>query len=167
MVGLARVGVNRPTMKTILAALFVFSLSLPAPAQYKPKPLPKDFRALKALADKGNARAQFALGGADVTGKGVPEDKVTAYAWYNIAASNGRADDKKISPFLAFPVILAVVACFIYVRKICPKCKRHWAMETTGKEKSRGGFWDSGNPRAEVKCKYCGYRKWREQMQGH
>ena len=28
-------------------------------------------------------------------GKGVPEDNVTAYAWYNIAAANGHAGAKK------------------------------------------------------------------------
>ena len=60
------------------------------------KPLLKtDFMALKALAEKGDARAQHNLGNKYAKGEGVLEDYVTAYAWLNIAAANGIADANK------------------------------------------------------------------------
>ena len=53
-------------------------------------------------ANQGNAEAQWELGGAYATGRGVPQqDLVAAYAWYNIAAENGfiyaKKDKEKIA----------------------------------------------------------------------
>ena len=45
--------------------------------------------------------AQFNLGLMYEKGKGVPQDYVTAYAWYNIAAFNGNADGKRNKGLLA------------------------------------------------------------------
>ena len=44
---------------------------------------------LRTKAEQGDASAQFFLGGMYHSGEGVPEDSVTAYAWFNIAAANG------------------------------------------------------------------------------
>ena len=52
-------------------------------------------KSLKALAEKGDARAQHNLGNEYAKGEGVLEDYVTAYAWLNIAAANGIADANK------------------------------------------------------------------------
>ena len=70
-------------------------LCLPLAGADKEKPLPKDFKALKALAEKGDARAQHNLGTEYAKGEGVLEDYVTAYAWLHIAAANGIADANK------------------------------------------------------------------------
>ena len=40
-------------------------------------------------AEQGNARAQAALASMYKKGRGVEQDFVTAYAWYNIAVANG------------------------------------------------------------------------------
>ena len=42
---------------------------------------------LEAASEQGDAEAQFNLGLAYETGRGVPKDYVQAYAWYNIAAT--------------------------------------------------------------------------------
>ena len=42
-------------MKTTLVALLAMGLCLPLAGAEKDKPLPKDFKALKALAEKGDA----------------------------------------------------------------------------------------------------------------
>jgi len=42
--------------------------------------------ALRALAEQGDANAQFLLGGVYATGAGVPQDDVQARMWYNLAA---------------------------------------------------------------------------------
>jgi TPR repeat protein len=76
-------------MKLTLIALLTLFLSLPLVAADKDKPFPKDFKSLKALAEKGDARAQFNLGLMYGFGMGVIQDYVTAYAWANIAAANG------------------------------------------------------------------------------
>ena len=49
----------------------------------------------RKAADQGLAVAQDSLGIRYHHGEGVPEDEVTAYAWYNIAAVNGHANSKK------------------------------------------------------------------------
>lgn len=43
----------------------------------------------RLLAEKGSARAQGLLGGAYTVGKGVPQDHVLAYMWFNLAATQG------------------------------------------------------------------------------
>jgi TPR repeat protein len=82
-------------MKPSFIALMALFLSLPLVAADKDKPLPKDFKSLKALANKGDAKAQHNLGRMYEKGQGVTEDNVTAYAWHNIAAASGDADAKE------------------------------------------------------------------------
>ncbi|MEC8928798.1 MAG: tetratricopeptide repeat protein [Verrucomicrobiota bacterium] len=55
------------------------------------KPLPKDFESLKALAEKGDARAQYKLGYAYDEGQGVPKNDKEAVKWYRKAAEQGYA----------------------------------------------------------------------------
>ena len=55
--------------------------------------------------------------------------------------------------FVAFA--LFVVVCSIFYSDTCPKCKSGGALEKTGKTKG------ILLPLEDVKCKYCGYRKWR------
>ena len=65
----------------------------------KPRPLPKNLAELKARAEAGDATAQYSLGLRYYQGKGVKRDSVTAYAWWEIAASNGNKaaeSDKRI-----------------------------------------------------------------------
>ena len=55
----------------------------------KDKPLPKDFKSLKALAEEGDARAQLQMGHVYRRGEGVRKDSESAAKWYYIAAKNG------------------------------------------------------------------------------
>ena len=90
-------------MKPTFIALLAFSLYLPLMGadKDKPKPLPKDFKSMKALAEKGDARAQVNLGMRHYKGEGVLEDYVTAYAWMNIAAAKGNATAKENKGIMA------------------------------------------------------------------
>ena len=47
--------------------------------------------ALRALAEQGDANAQFLLGGVYATGAGVPQDDVEAVRWLRLAAAQGHA----------------------------------------------------------------------------
>lgn len=66
-------GLNRG-MKTTLIALLAMGLCLPLMAADEDKPLPKDFKSLKALAEKGDTEAQFILGDMYAKGRGVKQD---------------------------------------------------------------------------------------------
>jgi len=57
----------------------------------KIKPLPTDFKSLKVLAEKGNARAQYNLGAMYARGEGIPEDNKEAVHWWRKAAKQGDA----------------------------------------------------------------------------
>ncbi len=57
----------------------------------KVKPLPKDFKSLKVLAEKGDARAQYNLGAMYARGEGMPEDNKEAVKWWRNAAKQGNA----------------------------------------------------------------------------
>jgi uncharacterized protein len=76
-------------MKPTLIALLALFLSLPLVAADKDKPLPKDFKSLKALAEKGDARAQTRLGYLYYQGKGVKQDFKEALKWFQKAAEQG------------------------------------------------------------------------------
>jgi TPR repeat protein len=58
----------------------------------KGKPLPKDFKSLKALAEKGNAEAQYNLGMMYDGGKEVKRDFKEAVKWVRKAADQGFAE---------------------------------------------------------------------------
>jgi len=47
---------------------------------------------IRALAEQGNAEAQFALGRMYAEGLGVAQDEADALAWYGRAAEQGHAD---------------------------------------------------------------------------
>ena len=46
-------------------------------------------------ADQGYAKAQYNLGAMYANGQGVEQNYITAYAWWNIAATNGNQKVKK------------------------------------------------------------------------
>ena len=79
--------------------------------------------------------------------------------------------------FLGVAVAVVLVGLFLvalHVKNTCPKCKRRGALKKTGKRRwhsSRDstpmrekvfGIWVTYEDEEEVKCKYCGYRHWRE-----
>ena len=50
----------------------------------------------RQAAEQGDADAQYDLGLAYATGRGVPEDDVAAYAWWSVAAASGDDEDRKV-----------------------------------------------------------------------
>jgi hypothetical protein len=84
-------------MKVAFIALLAVLLCVSAVAQDKPKPLPKDFKSLKALAEKGDAKAQYNLGLMYFHGKGVEKDWKEGIKWIRKAAEQG---DVKAHTFL-------------------------------------------------------------------
>ncbi len=52
----------------------------------------KEFR---ALAERGDARAQFRLGVMYTRGEGVPQDDVLAHMWFNLSAAQGHEGARK------------------------------------------------------------------------
>ena len=54
----------------------------------------KAFKWLLKAAEQGEVLAQLGLGVLYENGKGIPQDKVMAYKWYNIASENGLEDGK-------------------------------------------------------------------------
>jgi len=48
-------------------------------------------RLIRPLAEQGDANAQYNLGVFYDNGLGVPQDKVRAYMWFNLSATQGRA----------------------------------------------------------------------------
>ena len=74
---------NEGMKKTLLLALTLAVIPVVVSAQ---KP---DLEEVRALAEQGNARAQFLLGAMYANGEGVPEDDVEAVRWYRLAAEQG------------------------------------------------------------------------------
>ena len=70
-------------MKAIFAVLLVLVLCVGCGK--------KDFKSLKALAEKGDAKAQYSLGDKYVTGRGVEKDDKEAVKWYRKAAEQNHA----------------------------------------------------------------------------
>ena len=58
-------------------------------AAYKKGDYKTAMKLLKPMAEQGDAKAQYSLGVMYDNGEGVPEDKVLAYMWWNLAAANG------------------------------------------------------------------------------
>jgi uncharacterized protein len=81
-------GLNR-AMKTTLIALLTLFLSLPLVAADKDKPLPKDFKSLKVMAEKGDAEAQFRLASNFYYGEGVKKDYGQSFKWAFLSAAQG------------------------------------------------------------------------------
>ena len=78
-------------MKHLLLILVAFFLCLPVDAQDKGERLPKDIPSLKALAEKGDAKAQASLGWMYEKGRGVEKDFKEAVKWYRKSAEQGNA----------------------------------------------------------------------------
>jgi TPR repeat protein len=81
----------------IVMAMMVLGLCLvgcgkEAEEANKPSAAEKELAAQKVLAGRGHPMAQNNLGHLYSQGQGVEEDKVTAYAWWKIAADNGNAN---------------------------------------------------------------------------
>ena len=61
----------------------------------------------RLAADQGHAYAQYNLGLKYASGRGVPQDNVTAHMWFNIAGANGdefgrdfrEIIERKMTPF--------------------------------------------------------------------
>ena len=67
----------------------------------QPSATPSAFEETKAKAEAGDAKAQNSLGFIYANGKGVEQNFVTGYAWWNIAATNGDQNAKKVLPQVA------------------------------------------------------------------
>lgn len=60
-----------------------------AAAAYEAGDYDAALRELRLLAEQGNARAQSNLGNMYYNGRGVPQNYVSAYMWWNLAAAQG------------------------------------------------------------------------------
>lgn len=78
-------------MKTALIALLALGLCLPLVAADKDKPSPKDLLQVKALAEKGDRKAQYFLGRLYSDGIGVGRDLEEGMKWLRKAADQGDA----------------------------------------------------------------------------
>ena len=79
-------------MKYVLTIL-AMCLCLPLVGENKEKPLPKDFKSLKALAEKGDRVAQYALG--QKFWNMVKDEKEEAAKWFRKAAEQGNVGGQK------------------------------------------------------------------------
>ena len=57
----------------------------------------QDVAALRKQAQAGDASAQYNLGVMYAKGRGVPQDDVLAYMWWNLAVSRSSGDEQKQS----------------------------------------------------------------------
>src|SRR3982751_545187 len=64
-----------------------------APTQGKIE-LPKDFDSLKALAEKGNVKAEFELAEMYAAGNGTKQDFIEASKWYDAASKQGHVKSR-------------------------------------------------------------------------
>ena len=64
----------------------------------------------RKLAESGDVRVQYVLGGGYLFGYGLIEDKVQAYAWFNISAANGYETSKEYKTLAAKGVTMEQVA---------------------------------------------------------
>ncbi|NKB59506.1 MAG: sel1 repeat family protein [Alphaproteobacteria bacterium] len=84
--------------QAILGSIAFILLTAPALAQdmkkglkaYKSGDYATAVKEWRPLAEQGHAGAQYNLGFNYVQGKGVPEDLVQAYFWFDLAARQGR-----------------------------------------------------------------------------
>jgi FOG: TPR repeat, SEL1 subfamily len=89
---------KRTLTHAIAAVLLVLSFAEPAAAgpledadaALKRRDYAAALRFIRPLAEQGNANAQYNLGVLYDNGLGVPQDKVRAYMWFTLSASQGR-----------------------------------------------------------------------------
>ncbi len=85
---------------TLAAVILALSLASPAAAgpfedavaAYQRRDYATALRLVRPLADQGDAKAQFALGGMYTLGRGVPENYAEAFKWLRLAADQGHVD---------------------------------------------------------------------------
>ncbi len=69
------------------------------------------YQEFKQSADAGNSVAQFMMGRLYAEGRGVVQDKVAAYMWFDLSASNGNNrcswGERSASPFDERPLAIA------------------------------------------------------------
>ena len=82
-------------MKSLIKILLLLVITLSstafgddALAEYKKGDYKTAMKLWRPMAEQGYAGAQYALGVMYDNGEGVPEDKVLAYMWWNLAAAN-------------------------------------------------------------------------------
>ena len=86
------------TALIILMLLFCISIAYAsagideAVEKYKKGDYKPAYKEFKALAEKGNAKAQYNLGIMYYSGKGVPRDPQEALKWFKLSASQGHPD---------------------------------------------------------------------------
>jgi TPR repeat protein len=89
----------RLTLKHVIAAIILMlRFATPvaagpledADAAIKRRDYATAVRLIRPLAEQGDANAQYKLGVFYDNGLGVPQDKVSAYMWLNLSASQGR-----------------------------------------------------------------------------
>ena len=78
-------------------AFIAFSV---ASASFAASPLPPDLQSLHVKAENGNAVAQYNLGLAYATGRGIPVDREQAFVWLSLAAERG-ATGKALGTLIA------------------------------------------------------------------
>ncbi len=87
------------TLKHVIAAsILILRFAIPvfadplegADAAIKKRDYATALRLIRPLAEQGDANAQYNLGVFYDNGLGVPQDKVRAYMWFNLSASQGR-----------------------------------------------------------------------------
>ena len=96
-------------MRIIAAILLMLSLAAPvlagpledADAAMKRHDYKTALRLIRPLAEQGNANAQYNLGVLYDNGLGVPQDRVSAYMWLNLAAMQGRESAATIRDLVA------------------------------------------------------------------
>ena len=96
-------------MKSLLTALFLTLLSLPANAQNAGEAIaawergdyPTAFEIWQPLAERGDKDAQFGLVNLYTYGRGTPRDYKDAYMWLMIATSEEPAAGTRIRRYLA------------------------------------------------------------------
>jgi TPR repeat protein len=87
-----------PIKHTLAAVILVLSFAAPvaagpledADAAVKRRDYAIALRLIRPLAEQGDASAQYNLGVFYDNGLGVPQDKVSAYMWLNLAATQGK-----------------------------------------------------------------------------
>ena len=75
----------------------------------------------KPLAEHGNFSAQLYLGLMYYHGEGVPEDRVLAYMWWNLAAANGYEDASTNKGIIAKSMTSSQIAEAQKLSRECPK----------------------------------------------
>ena len=78
-----------------LAGMVAFLVGV-APLAQAPEPAQDDsIEALRTRANAGDAAAQFNLGLSYINGRGVPQDDVEAYKWFNLATTYADAKGQR------------------------------------------------------------------------